>query len=71
MDCYVEIPYIENNIKKLNIKTDMHSGYKHNLYHYKQEIIDEMFCQYIKPLFKNIDHPELIQERKQNIDADA
>ena len=45
MDCYVEIPYIENNIKKLNIKTDMHSGYKHNLYHYKQEIIDEMFHQ--------------------------
>ena len=33
--------------------------------------MDELFDQYHITLLKNIDHPELIQERKQNIDATA
>ena len=53
------------NIFHLNY--DLHSVYKHNFYHDKQEIIDEIFCHYIKILLKYNVYTELIQERKQNI----
>ena len=33
--------------------------------------MDELFGEYHIPLLKNIDHPALIQEWTQNIDADA
>ena len=56
-----EIASVANTIQKLHIQSDLHSGYINNFNHYKQEIIDELFCQYIKPLLKYIDHPELIQ----------
>ena len=49
----------------------VHFGYIHNLYRDKQEIIDETFFQYIKTLLQDIDHPALIQQLKQNIDAAA
>ena len=71
MGCYTEITSVENTIKKFHIMSDVHICYIHNFYHDKQEIIDELFCQYIKPLLKYIDDPVLIQERKQNIDSDA
>ena len=41
--------------------SDLHYGYIHNFYHDKQEIIDDLFCQYIKPLLKYIGHLALIQ----------
>ena len=41
-----------------------HVGYIHNLYPDKQESIHDIFCQFIKPLIKDIDPPELIQEWK-------
>ena len=37
--------------------SDLYSGYIHNLYHDEQEIIDNLFFQYIKPLLKYIDNP--------------
>ena len=62
MAFYTEITSVENTIKKLHIQADLHSGYIHNLYHDKQDIIDELFCQYIKPLLKYIYHPAFIKE---------
>ena len=55
----------------MHIQYDFHSSYIHNFYNDKQEIIDELFLKYIKPLFKNIDYPELFKEWKQNLDAAA
>ena len=49
----------------------VHSVYQQNLYHDKQDIIDDMFYQYHLILMKDIDHPELIQEWKQSLDSDA
>ena len=60
MDCYTSINSV-SNIIVLNIMSDVHFGYTQNLYHDKQVIIDELFCQYIKPLIKYIDHYKLIQ----------
>ena len=37
----------------------------------KQNDIDELFIQYLVPIMEDLDHPVLIEERKQNIDADA
>ena len=71
MACYTTITSVSNNVKKLNIMSDFSYGYIHNLYHDKQDSIDDLFCQYIKPLLKYIDHPALIQQSKQNIDATA
>ena len=51
--------------------SDLTFGYMHNLYNDKQEIINDLFCQYIKPWLKYIYHSTMIQERKQNIDDAA
>ena len=59
--CYKKIPYVVNTINKYHIHSYLHYGYIHNFYHDKQEIVDEIFCQYIKPLLKYIGHPTLIQ----------
>ena len=50
---------------------NLNSGYIQNFYHDKIEIIDELFCEHIETLLKDINHPALIQEQKQNIDAAA
>ena len=55
----------------MQIQYNLHSGYKHNLYHDKQEKFDELFGQWHIPLLKDMCHPELIQEWNQNIDAAA
>ena len=62
VDFYTEINYVENTINKLHIKSDLHSGYIHNLYHDKQESINDLFCKYIIPLLKDIENPALVQE---------
>ena len=49
-------------MKKFHIQSDLNSGYIHKFYHSKQDIIDELFCQYIKTLLKDIDNLALIQE---------
>ena len=71
MACYTVIIYVANNIKKLHIMFDLNSGYIHNFYHDNQESIDDLFCQWIKPLLKYIDNFELIKEWKQIFDAAA
>ena len=71
MECYKEIYYASNTIKKLHIQSNLNSGYIHNFYHDKKGSIDDMFYQYHIPLLKDIDHPALIQEWKKNLNASA
>ena len=71
MACYTDIKSIENTKNKLHIMSDIYFGYIHNLYHNKKDIIDDFFCQHIKPLLKDIDNPVLIQKWRQNIHAAA
>ena len=59
--CYKEVASVANTTKKLHIQFELHSGYINNFYYDKQEIIDELFCQYIKLLLKYIDHHASIQ----------
>ena len=49
MAFYIAIITVANIIKKLHILSDLNYGYIHNFYHDKQDIIDELFCQYINP----------------------
>ena len=49
----------------------MHLIYKQDFYKYIQKEIYELFIEYLVPIMDNIDHPALIEERKQNIDADS
>ena len=49
----------------------MHLIYKKDFYKYKQEEICEIFIEYLVPIMEDIDHPALIEERKQNLDADT
>ena len=55
----------------MHIQSNCNSGYKHNFYNDKQNIIDDLFYQYHIILLKDIYNPAFIQEWKQNIDAAA
>ena len=66
-----QIYYVAKTIKKFHILSNFHYVYQNNFYHYKQKEIDELFGEYHLPLFKDIYHPELIQELKQNYNASA
>ena len=59
MACYTYITSIANTINKLNTMSNLNSVNIHDLYHNKQESIDDLFYKYIKPLLKDIDHPAL------------
>ena len=62
MACYTKITSVANTIKKFHIMSYLHYGYIHDFYHDKQEIVYDLFCQYNKPLLRDINHPALIQE---------
>ena len=68
---YTSIPSVVNTLKTLHIWSNFNFSYMRNLYRDKQDIVDELFCKYIKPLLKYIDNPALNKERKKNIDAAA
>ena len=65
------ISSVSKTINKLHIQSNLHLIYKQNFCHDKQDEIDEIFNKYHIPLLNNIDHPALIEEWKQNIDATA
>ena len=60
---------VANNTKKLHIQFDLNFIYKQNFYHDKQNEIDILFDEYNVPLLDDLDHPALIEEWKQNLDA--
>ena len=66
----IAISSVENT-KILHIQKNIHSLYQQDLYEDKQKEIDNLFIEYIFPIMGNLDHPALIKELKQNIDADA
>ena len=49
----------------------MHLIYKQDYYEDKIREINEIFIDYLVPIMDDIDHPALIEEWKQNIDADS
>ena len=56
MACYTEISSAANTVKKLHIRSNLHTGYKHNVYPNKLEMFDELFDQYYIPLLKFINN---------------
>ena len=61
---------VANTIKKLHIQKIMHLIYKQELYKNKQKEIDEHLIYYLVTIMGDLDHPALIEEWIQNIDAD-
>ena len=51
------------------LQFDLHSSYNQSKYIGEEEIIHNIFNTYVKPLLNYINHPELVQEWKLNIDA--
>ena len=60
---------ISNTLNKLLLQYDLHSSYNQTKYISEEEIIHKIFSTYIEPLLNYINHTELIQEWKLNIDA--
>ena len=60
---------VANIINKLNTQSDLHLIYQQYLYTDKQNGINDIFIEYNFPVMEYPDHPELIEEWKQNLDA--
>ena len=45
--------------------------YKQDFYKNKDKEIDDLFLEYLVTIMDDLDHPPLIEERKQNIDDAA
>ena len=71
MACTTAISLVANTIKKFHIQYSLNYVYQQNLYHNKQDIMDELFHKYQLPLLRYIEHPALITEWKQNLDYDS
>ena len=67
--CTNTIPSISNMLKKFLLQYDLHSSYNQYIYIGEEEIIHNIFSTYFEPLLNYINHPELVQERKLNLDA--
>ena len=59
------------NTIKIAYSENMHLIYKQEFYKEKQKEIYDLFIEYLVPTMEDIDHPALIEERKQNLDADT
>ena len=49
----------------------MHIIYKQDFYKNKEKEIYDLFLEYLVPVMDDLDHPTLIEEWKQNLDAAA
>ena len=67
--CTNVIPSIPNTITKLLLQYNLYSSYNQNIYIGEDEIINKIFSTYVEPLLNYINHPELVQEWKLNLDA--
>ena len=65
------ISAVANTIKQLHIQKNMHILYKQDLNKNKEKGIYDLFLEYLVPVTNNIEHPALIEEWRQNIDASA
>ena len=69
MLCKTAIISTSNTLKNLLISSNYHSSYSTEKFNYKNEQMRRLFSTYVTPQIKEIYHPEIIQERKLNIDA--
>ena len=53
----------------MHIQSDINLIYKQGFYKSKWKEIYDLFIEYLVPIMENLDHPALIEEWKQNIDA--
>ena len=63
------IPALANTIKQLHIQKNMHMTYKQDFYTTKEKEIYYLFLEYLVTIVEDIEHPALIEEWIQNIDA--
>ena len=66
---YREIPSAANNLKSINLCNRFHTDFVPTYYNDKGDAFTYLFGKYIKPYTKEIDHPELIQEWRLNLDT--
>ena len=69
MICSTTIHSTSSALKKLVVNENYHSSYSHKEFNDKKEEIISIFSAYVSPQIKEIHHPELLQERKLNLDA--
>ena len=62
---------IANTIEQMHIHKNMHMTYMQEFYGPKLKEIDNLFLEYLVTVMKDLEHPALIEERIQNIDAAA
>ena len=58
-----------NKLKNLAVNKILHYSYIQTEFNNKKEMIINIFSAYVVPLLKYINHPELLQEWKLNLDA--
>ena len=69
MLCYKTITSTSNTLKNLVINSNYHSSYSTQEFNTKKEQMNNIFNKYVTPQIKESNHPEILQEWKQNIDA--
>ena len=69
MICSTTIPSTSNTLNNLLVHESSHYSYIQKEFNDKKEDIINIFSAYVAPLIKEIYHPELLQERRLNIDA--
>ena len=55
----------------MHIHINIHIIYKQDFYNAKEKEINDLFLKYLVPVMEDIEHPKLIKEWIQNIDAAA
>ena len=69
MTCTNRIPSTSNTQNNLAVNKSFHYSYIRKEFNDKKDIIINIFSAYVEPLLKYINHPELLQEWKLNLDA--
>ena len=61
MTCTTTISSISNTLKKLLLQYNLNSTYNQTKYIGEEEIIHNIFSNYVEPLLNYINHPTLVQ----------
>ena len=69
MTCTKRIPSTSNTQNNLAVNKSFDSSYIRREFNDKKDMIINIFSAYVEPLLKYINHPELLQEWKLNLDA--
>ena len=71
MTCNIKILSTSNKLNNLTVNKSFHSSYIRREFNDKKEMTINIFSAYFEPLLKDINHPELLQEWKLNLDDAA